>query len=139
MKKCWVYLCLFIIFYFPALCWACHPVLKCVEIKPTGNTAFFAFEGGESYIAIGSRNKFVGASGCTSSGQNCGQGTRFDSNGPNEFDKFGPDSVVSGQSLLPVTFVTSVTWTLSGGSSTATTGSSETKRNSPQLPPVDLL
>jgi hypothetical protein len=121
MKKCWVSLCLFNILFLPTLSWACHPVLKCVEIKPEGNTAYFAFEGGESSLAIGIKNKFVGALGCSASGQNCGQGTRFDNNGPNESDKFGPDSIVAGQSILPVSFISSVTWTLSSRSATATT------------------
>lgn len=107
----------------PSTSWACHPVLRCVEIKESGNTAYFAFEGGESTIAIGTKNKFSGALGCASSGKDCGQGTHFDNNAGNEADKFGSDSIVAGQTLLPVSFTTSVTWTLNNTSVSATTSS----------------
>jgi hypothetical protein len=94
--------------------WACHPVLKCVEPAEGGYRAYFGFEGGEDRLPIGSNNKFTGGIGCVSSGKDCGQGSQFKNNGPFEADLFGPDSIVVGKSRLPVQFLTSVTWTLSG-------------------------
>lgn len=115
----------------PSTAWACHPVLRCVEIKESGNIAYFAFEGGESSIAIGTKNKFTGAIGCASAGKDCGQGTHFDNNGAYEADKFGVDSVVAGQTLLPVSFTASVTWVLSNSSASATTSSTRCSTPTP--------
>lgn len=118
---------------YPNDVFACHPVLKCVESSGTKYIAYFGFEGGESNLPIGKNNKFSGASGCSSGGQNCGQGTHFLNNGPYEADLFGSDSIAFGQSLLPVTFSSSVTWTLSGKSVSATKTSKacQTPTNTP--------
>lgn len=121
---------------FSSASWACHPILKCVQ--PNGNgtlTAYFGFAGGEDYLPIGANNRFTGASGCTNSGQNCGQGTSFKDLGTSAPDTFASDSIVAGQEFLPVIFTTSVTWRLSTSSATATSASTPCSALTPTVTP----
>lgn len=107
----------------PHIAFASHPVVKCVQKNDDGYIAYFGFEGRDSHLPIGIKNRFFGALNCATWGQDCGQGTKFVNNGPYESDRFGSDSLAKGQDRLAVAFSSSVTWLLSNSSVTATVDS----------------
>jgi hypothetical protein len=102
--------------------YACHPTLLCVDDLGSGNyKAHFGFVGSESYIAIGTKNKF---SGSPAIAQDQGQGTNFSA------------SSVADHVRVNFSGSASVTWFLRSSSVTANKNSKKCATPTPTPTPT---